>query len=233
MRLIARVRDLFLANANHLIDTAEDPERMIKQVIREMDENIREARAAVVSAVASEKQLAVQLDRHRSSSKELASKAESAVAAGKEELAKAALARRIEHDRIAVDLETSWKSAKTTSESLKAQLDTLIAKRADVARKRDSLAVRQRVAAARKRLSHSIATVKVPEGADEKFARMSDRVSELEAESLAVSEVLQEQASPVDEITDLENAAQVNEELRLIKDRLQSQADSKDAGQSS
>lgn len=53
MTLIARIHDLFLANANYLVETVEDPEKKIKQAIREMDGNIRQARCTVVSAVAS------------------------------------------------------------------------------------------------------------------------------------------------------------------------------------
>ena len=220
MTLIARIHDLFLANANHMVDSVEDPEKMIKQVIREMDENIRQARAAVVGAVASEKQLAAQLERHRASSKDLARKAESTIAAGEDELAKVVLARKVEHDRIASDLETSWKSAKTTCDSLKAQLETLVAKRTDAARKRESLVARQRAALARKRLCCTVATIRTPEATDAKFARMDDRVSELEAESLAVAEVFKDQLAPIEHVHNLEVAAQVDMELQAIKDRL-------------
>ena len=54
MSVISRINELLLANAHHAIDQAENPEVMLKQVIRDMDRNIYEARVAVVSAVAGE-----------------------------------------------------------------------------------------------------------------------------------------------------------------------------------
>ena len=63
--LFKRISDVIAANLNDLVDRVEDPERMIKQLIREMEENISSAREGVIDAVASEKQLAKELDSQR------------------------------------------------------------------------------------------------------------------------------------------------------------------------
>ena len=83
MSLIGRINDLFLASAHHAIDQAENPEIMLKQVIRDMDRNIQDARAAVVSAVAGEKQLAAQVEHHRRTATELERNATSALEASR------------------------------------------------------------------------------------------------------------------------------------------------------
>ena len=60
--IFKRISDVLTANLNDLVDRVEDPERMIKQLIREMEENVNSAREGVIDALASEKQLAKELD---------------------------------------------------------------------------------------------------------------------------------------------------------------------------
>src|SRR6266568_3532265 len=63
--IFKRISDVLAANLNDLIDCVEDPERMVKQIIREMEDNIRIAEEGVIDAIASEKQLQKDLEHHR------------------------------------------------------------------------------------------------------------------------------------------------------------------------
>jgi len=218
--LISRINDLLLANAHHAIDQAENPEVMLKQVIRDMDRNIQDARTAVVSAVAGEKQLGFQVEHHRRVAADLERKAESALKAGREDLAREALARRIDHDRIAADLERSRAGASEICTRLKAQLDTLFAKRADAFRRKEVLIARQRAAEARSRLTRSLAAANIDDTSGEKLTRMQQRVVEMEAEAAAVIEVLEEPRQVEKDIAEIETAAQVDEALAALKARL-------------
>ena len=220
MGLISRINDLFLANAHHAIDQAENPEVMLKQVIRDMDRNIHDARGAVISAVAGEKQLGFQVEHHRRVSADLERKAETALKAGREDLAREALARRIDHDRIATDLERSRSGASEICTRLKTQLDTLLAKRADAFRRKEVLIARQRAAEARSRLSRSLAAANIDDTSGEKITRMQQRVVEMEAEAAAVIEVLEEPKQVEKDIAEIETAAQVDEALAALKARL-------------
>src|SRR5207244_5760138 len=96
--IFKRINDVITANINELIDRVEDPERMIKQIIREMEDNIRKAKEGVIEAIASEKQLQKHLENHRRQSAEWLKRAEEALQANKEDLARAALARKKEHE---------------------------------------------------------------------------------------------------------------------------------------
>jgi phage shock protein A len=220
MSLISRINDLLLANAHHALDQAENPEVMLKQVIRDMDRNIDEARAAVVSAVTGEKQLAAQAKHHRCIANDMERKAESALTAGREDLARHALARKIDHDRVAADLERSHREASEICTRVKAQLDTLLAKRADACRRNDVLIARQRAAEARSRVSRSLAAASIGDTSGEKLARMQHRVAEMEAEAAAVTEVLEEPKQPEKDIAEIETAAQVDDALVALKARL-------------
>ncbi len=220
MGLISRINDLLLANAHHAIDQAENPEVMLKQVIRDMDSNIQDARTAVVSAVAGEKQLGFQVEHHRRVAADLERKAESALKAGREDLAREALARRIDHERIAADLERSRAGASEICMRLKSQLDALLAKRADAFRRKEVLIARQRAAEARSRLTRSLAAANIDDTSGEKLTRMQQRVGEMEAEAAAVIEVLEEPRQVEKDIVEIETAAQVDEALAALKARL-------------
>lgn len=220
MRLWTRLNHLVLANAHEAIDMAENPETMAKQALREMDDNIRQARAAVVAAVASEKQLARQLEHHQSSSKSFAEKAETALTENREDLARAVLERKVEHDSIADELERSWATAKQTAASLRTQLDTLIKRREAANRKHITLVARQRAARARTGLASSLARAEGIAAADETFARCESKVDALEAESIAASEVLTDVPGPEREASDLQTEVRVNDELAALKARL-------------
>ena len=85
--IFKRVSDIINANLNDLLDRMEDPERIIKQIIREMEDNIRQAKEGVINAIASEKQLFRELEKHRKHSGEWLAKAETALKADKKNLA--------------------------------------------------------------------------------------------------------------------------------------------------
>jgi phage shock protein A len=220
--LISRINGLFLANAHHAIDQAENPEVMLKQVIRDMDRNIQDARNAVISAVAGEKQLGAQVEHHRRLAGDLERKAETALKAGREDLAREALARKIDHDRIAADLERSRAGASEICTRLKTQLDTLLAKRADASWRKEVLIARQRAAEARSRLTRSLAGANIDNTSGETLTRMQQRVVEMEAEAAAAIEVLEEPKQVEKDIAEIETAAQVDEALAALKARLAS-----------
>ena len=89
--IFKRISDVLTANLNDLVDRVEDPERMIKQLIREMEENINSAREGVIDALASEKQLAKELDSQRRQADDWYNRARRALETGNETLAREAL----------------------------------------------------------------------------------------------------------------------------------------------
>jgi len=140
--IFKRISDVLAANLNDLIDRVEDPERMVKQIIREMEDNIRIAEEGVIDAMASEKQLQKDLEHHRHEATTWRQRAEEALRADQEDLARAALMRKKEHDQIITTLEPAWEAVQHTSEQLKAQLHALEAKLEEARRKRSTLVAR-------------------------------------------------------------------------------------------
>jgi len=215
--LFKRLGDVIAANLNELVDRVEDPERMIKQIIREMEENIQNAREGVVDALASEKQLAKELEHQRRQSGEWQERARSALTAGNETLAREALLRKKEHDGIVASLETSWESARRTSERLKAQLRALEAKLEEARLKKGSLVARQRAAQAFEQMDQVRDRFQTGLDLDHSLGRMADRVGEMEARMEAREELAGEYSQLEREFLRLETNVEVEAELAALR----------------
>ena len=221
--IFKRISDVLSANLNDLIDRVEDPERMIKQIIREMEENISKAKAGVIEAIASEKQLQKDLEQHRRQSAEWQQKAEEALQVNKEELARAALIRKKEHDNIIKALEPSWEAAKNTSERLKTQLHALEAKLEEARRKRSTLLARQRAAEARQHMDKTLANFQAGIDAQANFARMEDKVAEMEARVEAAAELHGDASQLEKDFLAMEVEREVEDELAALKRKVAGQ----------
>src|SRR5688500_16317282 len=121
MSIFGRLSDIVKANINDLLDRAEDPEKMIKQMVIEMEEAVNKATLAVGQAIANEKTLERQLNRQRTQMDEWHNKAIQAVQAGRDDLAKQALTRKTTIQSNVADLERMHAEAATSSQGLRVQ----------------------------------------------------------------------------------------------------------------
>ena len=215
--LFKRISDVIAANLNDLVDRVEDPERMIKQLIREMEENVSSAREGVIDAVASEKQLAKELDSQRRQAGEWHERARRALEAGNEALAREALMRKKEHDGIVANLEASWESARRTGERLKSQLRALEMKLEEARLKKGSLVARQRAAQAREQMDQVRDKFQTGLDLNNSFGRMTDKVGEMEARMEAREEVYGEYSQIEREFLKMEVNSEVEAELAALK----------------
>ncbi len=215
-----RISDVLTANINDLIDRVEDPERMIKQIIREMEANISQAKERVVDAITSEKKLEREVVDHRNEADMWQEKARHALENDNEELARAALVRKKEHDKILKTLEPAWGAAVDTSAALKAQLRALESKLEEAKRKKSTLIARQRAAEARQHMEHTKTTFEAGLQAHSDFTRMEERVAEIEARTEAMTEVNSASAALENDFQDMEVDTEVEAELTALKQKL-------------
>lgn len=218
--IFKRLNDIISANINDLIDRVEDPERMIKQIIREMEENITRARGGVIDAIASEKLLFKDLDSQRRQSAEWLKKAEGALEAGQEDMARIALTRKKEHDNIIKALEPSWESAKATSERLKTQLHAIEAKLEEAKRKRGTLVARQRAVQAREVMDETLSRFQTGLDAHANFGRMEDKVAAMEARVEAMDELRSDSSRVEKDFLEMETEREVDNELAALKKKV-------------
>lgn len=188
MGLFSRLGTLIRSNINELINKAEDPEKMLNQVLVDMKTQLVEAKKQVAVAIADEKRIKKQLEQERAKAAEWERKAMLAVRSGDDNLARAALARKTDHEEVAEQLEQQWEAQKQSVEQLKDALRSLDNKIEEAKRKRNILVSRQKRAEAQRTINETLSSINSTSAFDT-FERMSDRVTQLEAEAEATAEL--------------------------------------------
>jgi len=122
MGLFDRLSTLLRSNINDLISSAENPEKMLNQILVDMRSQLAKAKQQVAAAIADEKRLRDQADSERRQSDDWEKRAMLAVQEGRDDLAKQALVRQGEHAQHAEQLEVTWQSHQAETEKLKASL---------------------------------------------------------------------------------------------------------------
>lgn len=217
MNIFRRMNDVINANINDLIDKVEDPERMIKQIIREMEDNIRQAKEGVIVAIASEKRLFRELEQNRTKCDEWQHKAEVAMMHNNEELARSALVQKKEYEKVISQIEPMWNSALNSSTQLKSQLKQLESKLQDAKRKKGSLIARQRAAQTQSYMQNTDSDFNSQLLAQDNFNRMEDKVLEMEARAQARSELDGLSQQPDEAYIEMEIESEIDAEMEALK----------------
>ena len=220
MGLFSRLATLIRSNINELINKAEDPEKMLNQVLVDMKQQLVEAKKQVAVAIADEKRIKKQYEQERGRVEDWEKKAMLAVKAGNDDLARAALSRKAEHEELARTLEAQWNAQKQAVDQLKQALRSLDAKIEEAKRKRNILVSRQKRAEAQRTINETLSNIQSTSAFDT-FERMADRVTQLEAEAEASAELggALPESSLESQFKALE-AGTVDEELEALKKRL-------------
>ncbi len=188
MGLFDRVSQLFKSNINDLISRAEDPEKMLTQILVDMRGQLVKAKQQVASAIADEKRLRDQTDSEYKQAQDWEQKAVLAIQSGRDDLAKQALVRHSEHLSHASQLEQTWEQHKLETDKLKNQLRDLNDKIEEAKRKKNLLVARQRRAQAQQRIAETMSSLS-EKSAFEAFARMEERIETNERQIKASAEL--------------------------------------------
>jgi len=188
MGIFSRLGTLIKSNINDLITKAEDPEKMLTQVLLEMQQQLVEAKKAVAVAIADEKKLQKQYTAETDKSKEWERKAMVAVRAGDDGLARQALARKQEHETIATQFQQQWIQQKQAVEKLKDALRLLNNKIEEAKRKKNILIARKKRAEAQQQIANTMQGLGDTSAFDT-FDRMAERIQLMEAEAEAGAEL--------------------------------------------
>jgi phage shock protein A len=188
MGIFSRLGTLIKSNINDLITKAEDPEKMLSQVLLEMQQQLVEAKKAVAVAIADEKKLQKQYTAESDKAKEWERKAMVAVRAGDDNLARQALARKQEHESIASQFQQQWLAQKAAVEKLKDALRLLNNKIEEAKRKKNILIARKKRAEAQQQIANTMQGLGDTSAFDT-FDRMAERIQLMEAEAEAGAEL--------------------------------------------
>ena len=200
MGIFSRIADVFKANVNDALDNAEDPEKMLKQMVIEMEESVNKATLAIANSIDSADWLY---------------KAQQAVTAGREDLARAALEKKAIQDKNISDLEPIYLIAKSTSDKLRTQLDALKHKLDEARARQGTLIARSQAAKAQKQIAQTFSGV----GSDafSKFDKFETKIETLESQAEAFEQLAGQSTSLDDEFKKLTSSSQVEQQLLELK----------------
>ena len=221
MGFLGRLAQLIKSYLNDLIHTSEDPEKMLNQVIIDMNQQLIEAKKQVAVAIADEKRLYKQFGTEAKKSQDWEQKAMLAVRSGDDQLAKEALLRKKEHDGIAAQYQEQWQRQKTLTEQLKTALKALSAKIGEAQRKKNVLIARKRRAEAMKSIQETMSGLS-DASAFETFDRMAEQIDQMEAEAEAGAEVAEQYTGDIlkHRFSELEATAGADLELEALKRKM-------------
>jgi len=172
-----------------MINKAENPEKMLNQLIIDMNEQLIESKKAVAMAIADEKKLERETLNQQAQAQEWERKAMLAVRSGQDDLAKEALLRKQEYENNYVEYKKQWDAQKASVEKLKESLKELQNKIEEAQRKKNLLIARAKRAEAQQKIQNTISSVTGNRSAFEAFDRMAQKVDQLEAQADAAKEL--------------------------------------------
>ncbi|HTI40102.1 MAG TPA: PspA/IM30 family protein [Vicinamibacterales bacterium] len=189
MAVLERVATLVRANLNDLIDRAEDPEKMIKQVILDMENQLVQVKTQVAISMADQHLLQKRQSEHEDKAAEWMRKAELAVDKGQDDLARAALERYQSVSKLAENFKKQVAEQKTQVDTLRNALDQLDQKLAEARGKSDVMLAQHRRARALEKANDAQLAI-AAKGPVADFERLKHRVQRSEAVSQAKSELV-------------------------------------------
>src|ERR1041385_5562993 len=191
MGILDRLSQLLRSNINDLISRAEDPEKMLTQILGDMRSQLAKAKQQVATAIADEKRLHDQAEAEFRQSQDWEKRAMLAISENRDDLAKQALVRQAEHVSHFQQLQQTWESHRMETDKLKNSLRDLNDKIEEAKRKKNLLVARQRRAQAQKRIAETMSSLS-EKSAFEAFARMEERIENNERQLKAWVEIEEE-----------------------------------------
>jgi len=188
MGIFSKLSTVIKSNINDLISRAENPEKMLNQIILDMRDQLAKAKREVAAAIADERKLKAQLEDEVKQARDWEHRAMLAVKEGRDDLAKQALMRQQEHAERASVYQQTWQNQAAETEKLKGSLRQLNDKIEEAKRKRNLLIAKQKRAQAQRRIHETMSGLS-DTSAFEAFNRMADKIEDEERRNVAQAEV--------------------------------------------
>jgi phage shock protein A len=217
MGIFSRFTDIINSNLNSILDKAEDPEKIIRLMIQEMEDTLVEVRSTAARAIADKKEITRKLDGLDDEAGDWAKKAELALDKGREDLAKAALAEKAVSLKSAEALRSQQNAIAEGLEKLNEDIGSLEAKLADAKSRQQAIVARHRTATKRLEVRKRLHDYRIDDALlrFESFERRMDHLEgHVESYDLGTK-----RGGLAQEISDLESRDAVERELEELKSR--------------
>jgi phage shock protein A len=221
MGIFDRLSTLIRSNLNDLISRAENPEKMLHQLIADMRTQLAKAKQEVAAAIADEKKLQSDAENLKKQAEDWERRAMLAVQEGRDDLAKQALVRYNESLQGAQQLQETWVKHKAETEALKASLRQLNDKIEEAKRKKNILVARAKRAEAQQRIQDTMSGLS-DKSAFESFERMAEKIEANERKAIAAAELSAEFSGDnlVQQFEALEYKGSADQQLLALKTKM-------------
>lgn len=217
MSIFGRIRDLLSANINAMLDSAEDPEKMANEYLRQLTNEEYEVKSSVAQALADAARLNRLEAQYMGDTESWSRKAEAALKAGDEELAKAALARKVQANKLYTEYTQQSDAQEEQVAKLQEALVSLQTRIAETRAKRDLIIAKKNRAETQEAIQRTVrraSEVSALDKLDQLEQRVDERLDRAEAMSKLEGDTLE------NKFKDLERDTEVDAELAELKRRL-------------
>lgn len=225
MGIFSRMSDIINSNINAMLDAAEDPEKIVRLMIQEMEDTLVEVRSAAARGIADKKEISRKAASLASEATEWASKAELAVTKGRDDLAKAALREKKDAEAAAAAMGAELSQVDNSLQRLNTDIARLQVKLNDAKARQKALLLRHDTATKQLRVRKQLNDGKLDD-ALVRFEQFERKMDNLEGRVEAYD--LGKKADLKQEISNLEDEEQIEQALDNLKKRLSSKTASSD-----
>ncbi|GLX83207.1 phage shock protein PspA [Thalassotalea eurytherma] len=218
MGIFSRFTDIINANINNLLDKAEDPAKMVRLIIQEMEDTLVEVRSSSAKTLADKKDLQRQITRFQRDAEQWQEKAELALTKEREDLARAALMEKNKCSESAQAMTEELAHVDEHIAKLQDEISQLQEKLADAKARQKAIIMREKTASSRLKVKSKIDSDKVNDALN-RFDSYERKIDDIEAQ---VESYDLGAKSLSDEIAELESSEQVDDELAKLKAKMKS-----------
>ncbi|UPQ86986.1 phage shock protein PspA [Vibrio sinaloensis] len=219
MGIFSRFADIVNSNISALLDKAEDPEKMIRLIIQEMEDTLVEVRTNSAKAIADKKELARKVESIEHAIEEWQQKATLALTKQREDLARSALIEKQKLQEVLKGLHTEQTLVEETIDKLTGEISKLETKISETRAKQQALAIRSQSASNRRDVQKHLHTSRTHE-AMAKFEQYSRKIDEMEAEADIYAQSGQAK-SLEQEFVELQAEDEIEKELAKLKQQME------------
>lgn len=216
MGIFSRFTDIVNSNINALLDKAEDPEKMVRLIIQEMEDTLVEVRSASAKTLANKKEIVSQISKYEADANDWQMKAELALSKDRDDLARAALQERKKSAEAAETLSNELTAVDQQISKLQDEIGQLQDKLADAKSRQKAIIMRQKTASSRLEVKRTLDSTKV-DSAMGRFEQYERKIDDLESQVDAYD---LGKKTLNDEFAELETGDKIDEELAALKARV-------------
>ncbi|MCC2616661.1 phage shock protein PspA [Aestuariibacter halophilus] len=217
MGIFSRFTDIVNSNINSLLDKAEDPEKMVRLIIQEMEDTLVEVRSTSAKTLANKKDITAQISKLEAESADWGAKAELAISKDREDLARAALQEKKKCSEHAEALQKELAIVDEQIAKLQGEIGQLQEKLADAKARQKTIIMRQKTVSSRLDVKRTLDSTKV-ESAMGRFEQYERKIDDLESQVDAYD---LGKKTLADEFAELETDDKIDDELAALKKKVQ------------